>query len=242
MADRPKMIAVCLSEVHNFLNTGFLNELSAVAAPYGYGVTVFNSSLDFYWYQKDNKAPRACYRNIRFELFEAVFIICHSFHDDELVREIIRGAQACGVTVFLAGMEVPGCYTVVNDFEDGYKDLIRHVIRDHGARDTYYIAGMKDEPNSEGRLKCWQEVLEDFSLPFHTGMLAYGNYWSKPTVEVVRKLIRSRDKLPDAIFCANDAMAIAVCDTLRENGYQVPGTASSPGLTARPPPIWSGPT
>ena len=234
MADRQKMIAVCLSEVHNLLNTGFLNELSAAAAPFGYSVAVFNSSLDFYWYQKENKAPRACYRSIIYDLFDAVFIICHSFHDDDLVHDIVRGAQACGVPVFLAGMELPGCYTVVNNFEDGYKDLIRHVIREHGAKDTYYIAGIKDEPNSEGRLKCWQEVLEEFGLPFNPGMVAYCNYWGKPAVDVVRKLIRSRDKLPDAIFCANDTMAIAVCDTLRENGFQVPGDVIVTGFDGAP--------
>ena len=47
MAERQGMIAVCLSEVHNFLNTGFINELSGICAGLGWGVSVFNSSLDF---------------------------------------------------------------------------------------------------------------------------------------------------------------------------------------------------
>ena len=222
MADRQKCIAVCLSQVHNFLNTGFLNELSAAAAEEGYSVAVFNSSVDFYWYQQENRAPRACFRSIRYELFDLVFIICHSFHDDDLVREIVGGAQAHGVPVVLAGMQLPGCWSVVNDYEEGYKALLRHVIRDHDARDTCFIAGMKDEPNSEGRLKCYQEVLEECGLPFRPYQVSYGNYWSKPTAEIVRKIIRSRDRMPDAVFCANDAMAITVCDTLRENGIRVP--------------------
>ena len=221
MADRQKLIAVCLSQVHNFLNTGFLNELSRIAAEDGYGVAVFNTSLDFYWYQSENRVPRAVYRAIRYDLFDAFFIICHSFHDDGLIREIVSGAQQHNVPVILAGMELPGCWSVVNDFEEGYKDLLRHVIRDHNARDTYFIAGMKDEPNSEGRLKCYLDVLKEFKLPFRH-QVAYGNYWAKPAIEIVRKLIRSRNRLPQAIFCANDAMAIAVCDTLREEGFRVP--------------------
>ena len=234
MADRQKLIAVCLSQVHNFLNTGFLNELSRVAAADGYGVVVFNTSLDFYWYQNENKAPRAIYRAIQYDLFDAFFIICHSFHDDSLIREIVSGAQDHNLPVILAGMELPGCWTVVNDFEEGYKDLIRHVIRDHNAKDTYYIAGMKDEPNSEGRLKCYLDVLQEFNLPFRH-QIAYGNYWIKPAAEIVRKLIRSREKLPDAIFCANDTMAIAVCDTLREEGYRVPEDVIVTGFDGVPP-------
>ena len=234
MADRPKLIAVCLSQVHNTLNTGFLTELSDVFADYGYGVTVFNSSIDFYWHKKDNPIPRAGFRTIQYNLFDAIFIICHSFHDEDLVREIAEGAKAHNVPVILLGMELPGCWSVVNDIEEGYKSLLRHVIRDHNARDTFFLAGMKDEPNSESRLKCYREVLEEFGLPFLPSQLAYGNYWAKPAADITRKLIRSRDKLPDAIFCANDTMAIAVCDTLREEGFKVPQDVIVTGFDGMP--------
>ena len=49
MADRQKLIAVCLSQVHNYLNTGFLNELSRIGQPEGFGVDVFSTSLGFRW-------------------------------------------------------------------------------------------------------------------------------------------------------------------------------------------------
>lgn len=222
MADRQNLIAVCLSQVHNSLNMGFLNELSRIGEAEGFGVVIFNTSLDFYWYQEDNKVPRAGFRAIQYHLFDALVFICHGFHDDDLIKEIAAGAKVHNVPVFLAGMELPDCWTIVNNYEEGYKDLLRHVIRDHGARDTFYIAGIKDEPNSEGRLRCWQEVLEENNLPFDFGMFAYGDFWSKPAADIVRKLIRSRNKLPDAIFCANDFMAIAVCETLQEEGFKVP--------------------
>ncbi len=234
MADRQKLIAVCLSQVHNFLNTGFLNELSRIGIGKGFGVVVFNTSLDLHWYQGENKIPRAGFRSIQYHLFDALVFICHGFHDNELIKEIADGAKAHNVPVFLAGMELPGCWTIVNNYEEGYKELLRHVIRDHGARDTFYMAGIQDEPNSEGRMKCWREVLEENGLPFHSDMFAYGNFWAKPAVDIVRRLIRSREKLPDAIFCANDFMAIAVCDTLREEGFRVPEDVIVTGFDAMP--------
>ena len=234
MADRQKLIAVCLSQVHNFLNMGFLNELSRIGEAEGFGVVIFNTSLDFYWYQGENKIPRAGFRSIQYHLFDALVFICHGFHDDDLIREITDGAKAHNVPVFLAGMELPGCWTIVNNYEEGYKELLRHIIRDHGAKDTFFIAGIQDEPNSEGRLKCWEEVLEENNLPFDPGMFAYGDFWTKPAADVTRRLIRSRDKLPDAIFCANDFMAIAVCDTLREEGFRVPEDVIVTGFDGMP--------
>ena len=90
MADRQKLIAVCLSQVHSFLNTGFLSELGRAAAENGYGLSVFNSSLDYYWYNNENDAPRSTYRAIQYRLFDAVLIINHSFHDESLTGEIIE--------------------------------------------------------------------------------------------------------------------------------------------------------
>ena len=241
MADRQKLIAVCLSQVHNYLNTGFLNELSRIGIAEGFGVVVFNTSLDFYWYQGENKIPRAGFRSIQYHLFDALVFICHGFHDQDLIKEVADGAKAHNLPVFLAGMELPDCWTIVNNYEEGYKELIRHVIRDHGAKDTFYLAGIQDDPNSEGRMKCWQEVLEENNLPFSPNMFAYGNFWTKPAADVVRRLIRSREKLPDAIFCANDFMAIAVCDTLREEGFKVPDDVIVTGFDRMPAAYMSSP-
>ena len=234
MTEKPKLIGVCLSQAHSFPNTGFIHALSKVASAEGFGVALFNSSLDFFWHEKDNNAARAVYRAIQYDLFAAILIIYHTIHDDRLVSEIVQGAQEHQVPVICAGAELPGCWSIVNDYEQSFKSLLRHVIVDHGARDTFFMAGMKNEPNSEDRFRCYREVLEELGLPFRESQMAYGNYWSPPAREIVRKLIRNRKKLPRAIFCANDTMAVAVCDTLKENGFRVPGDVIVTGFDASP--------
>ena len=155
MSDKPKLIGVCLSQAHSFPNTGFINALSSVATAEGFDVALFNSSLDFFWHQKDNNAARAVYRSIQYELFAAILIVYHTIHDDQLVAEIVEGARKHQVPVICVGAELPGCWSIVNDYEPSFKSLLRHVITDHGARDTFFIAGMKNEPNSEDRFRCY---------------------------------------------------------------------------------------
>ena len=121
--DKPKLIGVCLSQAHNFPNTGFLNALNSAAAAGGYAVAVFNSSMDFSWQQKDNIAARAIYKTIRYELFSALLIIYHSMHDDELVSGLVQGAQEHGVPVICAGAELPGCWSIVGYlFHRGFEE------------------------------------------------------------------------------------------------------------------------
>ena len=53
-------------------------------------------------------------------------------------------------------------------------------------------------------------------------MVGYGEFWDKPAIEELNKLIEIRKRPPQAIICANDCMAIAVCTRLKELGYSVP--------------------
>lgn len=216
------VIGVCLSELHNYLNTGYVAELDRAARKCGSELIVFNSSLDFHWYQKDSRVARSIFHAISYDLFAGLVVISNSFHDEELFDEIVSNAAAHHVPVVSVGLPHAGCYNIVNDPGNAFKTLLRHVIRDHGARDTFFITGQEGEENSEFRLRCYREVLAEFGLPFLEENVASGKYWAQPAAAITLQLIQEREKLPDAIFCANDIMAISVCDTLKENGYRVP--------------------
>ena len=228
------VIGVCLSELHNLLNTGYVAELDRAARKSGSELIVFNSSLDFHWYQKDSRVARSVFRAINYGLFAGLVIISNSFHDEELFDEIVHNAAEHQVPVVSVGLPHAGCYNIINDPENAFKSLLRHVIRDHDARDTFFIAGQEGEENSEFRLRCYKEVLAEFGLPFREENFAWGKYWAQPAAAITLQLIQEREKLPRAIFCANDVMAIAVCDTLKENGFRVPEDVIVTGFDGTP--------
>jgi EAL domain-containing protein (putative c-di-GMP-specific phosphodiesterase class I)/DNA-binding LacI/PurR family transcriptional regulator/GGDEF domain-containing protein len=228
------VIGVCLSELHNLLNTGYVAELDRAARKAGGELIVFNSSLDFHWYEKDSRVARSIFNAIEYRLFAGLVIISNSFHDEELFDQIVADAAKQHVPVISVGQPHAGCYNIVNDPETAMKSLLRHVIGDHGARDTFFIAGREGEENSEFRLRCYKEVLAEFGLPFRQENVAWGKYWAQPAAAITLQLIREREKPPRAIFCANDVMAIAVCDTLKENGYRVPEDVIVTGFDGTP--------
>ncbi len=222
MADRQKLIGVCLSQAHHFLNEGFLSELESAAGKEGFRVVVFNSQLDFYWYKKENNVARSVYEIIDYGLFSALVIIYESFHDPQLLRRITEEARRHDTPVFCLGAVQSGCISVVNDYVPAFKQLLNHVIRDHGARDTFFISGIRDEPNSVLRLRCYRDVLEENGIPYLEENTDWGHYWDRPAAQIAERLIQTRNPLPQAVFCANDYMAVAVCDTFRAHGIRVP--------------------
>ena len=87
--------------------------------------------------------------------------------------------------------------------------------------DIGFIAGRKGEGNSEERIAVFRKILEEHDIPFRNDVFYYGDYWSDPTLKAVDDMIEG-NKVPRAIVCANDMMAIAAGAEFQRRGYKIP--------------------
>ena len=126
------------------------------------------------------------------------------------------------IPVFSVDGTVGGCYNMVMDYHDGFEQIVRHVVVGHGCRKVDMIAGFKGHPLSEERIQVYKKVLQENGIPFDEGRLWYGDFWDRPTRAAMKKLLEAGKELPDAIVCANDAMAVTVCSELNARGIRVP--------------------
>lgn len=234
VSDRPKLIGVCLSQAHTFLKEDFLCELERAARAEGYGILVFNSSMDWYWSRHGGNVTGCIYEMIRYDLLSALVILHGNIYDPEQLERMIRCAKAEKIPVLYLGGRHPLCTSIIDDYSEAFRELIRHVVRDHNVRDCFFIGGLKDEDNSRLRLQCWQEVMQEFGLPSGQEYYAYGNYLDTIALQVLHSLMEEREKLPRAIFCANDSMAAAVCDALKNKGIRVPEDVIVTGFDGTP--------
>ena len=222
MSEKRKMIAVCLSHSYEDSHSAFVSALCSNAAKRGWKLLFFNSFPDFSNQDKYDEGARSVFECINYEILDGMIIAASTFHDDALLRSIVQSCHTRHIPVVSKDTLLPGCAAVVPDSKESYKQLLNHVIRDHDIRDTFFIAGLENEEYSDSRIACYKEVLEENGLPVLPENIAYGNYWEGPTVSVTEKLISERDKLPGAIFCANDTMAHAVITCLKEHDIRVP--------------------
>ncbi len=217
-----KLIGVCLTKVHDDFRTDFLANFYKAASAENYKLIVFNSVTDMYKGDGYDEGAKSVFNLINYDMLDALVILYEAFYDVALRKEMIRAAQAKNVPVVLVHGSEEGCYCVISDYESTYEDLIRHVIRDHGAKDTFFMAGLKGEPASELRLGCYKRVLAENGIEFRDSMVDYGNYWDVPTEMAIERLTEGGKRPPRAIICANDTMAITVCDKLESMGYRIP--------------------
>ncbi len=94
------------------------------------------------------------------------------------------------------------------------------------------INGQEGIDASRDRLRGYRQALASYDIPFEEELVKPGNWEPSSGYEMTRQLM-ALDTPPDAIFCANDMMALGCYDALREMGLRIPGDVSVVGFDDR---------
>ncbi|MGN1101261.1 MAG: substrate-binding domain-containing protein, partial [Huintestinicola sp.] len=222
MINNKKTIGLCITKIHDRTRSEFTDYLFAAAKKLGYGLVVYNSFVDFYKKSQYLIGSKYVYDNIDYSILDAMIIMSETIFDKSIVDSVITRSKENNVPVLLIRGDAEGCISITDDYGEAYKQIIRHVIRDHGVRDTFFIAGNKENDiNTEKRLDCYKTVLEEEGLEFSPDNVDYGQYWDGPVKDIIDRLAAEK-RIPRAIFCANDVMAMAACTRLEKYGRSVP--------------------
>jgi hypothetical protein len=83
------------------------------------------------------------------------------------------------------------------------------------------MAGIPDNKFSDERIDAFRNVISEYGFIFDESMVSYGLFWAVPAAGEAKRIIAS-GQIPDAIFCANDIMAINVSKVFQQSGYSIP--------------------
>ena len=216
-----KLIAVCLTKIQDEVTYEFIDALYQTVKGSDYRLLLFNSFSDLYHQNVYDEGAKSIYQLLNYDLVDAVIIKADTINDHQVIRDLIARAKERQIPVILLNMKAEGCYSIVPSYENVFSQLIEHVIKVHDKRKLYFLSGSMGESNSMLREKIFRETLRDCGIDPQTAKVAYGEYWYGPAERAVENWIQSGD-LPEAIICANDAMAVAACKVLKRHQIRVP--------------------
>ncbi len=222
MIGKKKIIGLCISAVHTGFKADFVEMLNQEIIRDNFKLIVFNSLLSVYDGSIYDTGASSVYNIVDFDILDCLIIFDRGLINKQNGIEMIAKAKEKNVPVILINSENEGCFCVSDDYKTSYKNLIRHVIRDHGVRDTFFMGGYRWDPDTLDRLACYKKALGDENINFSDWMVGYGEFRDTTAREEIDRVIKERRKPPQAVFCANDIMAMAVCTRLKELGYRVP--------------------
>jgi len=110
----------------------------------------------------------------------------------------------------------------------GAEEAVRHLIN-LGHRQIAHIAGPDVVPSSISRLSGYRKALRAARLPVSDTLIQRGLFSVESGTMAMHALMRQR-RVPTAVFCANDLMAVGAIRALRSVGLQVPADVSVVGF------------
>jgi len=96
-----------------------------------------------------------------------------------------------------------------------------HYLYDLGHRNIAFVAGSLNETNGKDRLKGFKEAMHELGLECRKNCIVCGDFNKEKAYQEVGKLL-ALDERPTAIFCADDYMAIAAMQRIKEAGLAIP--------------------
>jgi LacI family transcriptional regulator len=107
---------------------------------------------------------------------------------------------------------------VLTDDEHGAYEATRYLL-DKGHRRVGLVGGA-ERPGLR-RMAGYRRALDEIGIPFHPELAVVGGWTRQGGKEGMSQLL-ALDERPDAVFCANDLMAIGAIDAARHVGLAIP--------------------
>ena len=216
-----KILVFCTSKIYKSRFCDFISSLNEELVKQNWRIMIFATESDLSTENKNDAGEKHIFELINFDIADTLLIDNSNLRDEALKTSLIEKAHKKNIPVVLLNGNRPECYNIAYNQEKGFEQICRHVIERHRITDLHFIAGTKNSPESNVRIQTFQSVLQENNITFNDSMVSYGDFWDLPAKKAVYKLIEE-NRLPKAIICANDKMAIAVAEAIKEKNLYCP--------------------
>ena len=135
-------------------------------------------------------------------------------------------------------MPMEGIPSILIDTEMGMKQILGHLIKDHGCRKIAFIKGVTGHFYSEERFKAYLRVLANYQIPYDENLvISTSDITHQEGIRGVHVLLDERELRPgvdfDAIASVSDILSIAALEELKSRGFQPPRDLAVVGFNNR---------
>jgi LacI family transcriptional regulator len=150
-------------------------------------------------------------------------VVMSPFTDGELLVDAVKGAAPLVLISAQAGSGADAAFGVDN--YAGAAAVTRHLLEE-GHRTIAYINGPAENLDAQERLRGFRDAHAEAGV--RPGPVLRGNFREESGFAAALLLLQKN--LPDAIFAANDAMALGCLHALRNAGVRIPDDVAVAGF------------
>lgn len=166
----------------------------------------------------------------KLDRYDGIIIAGSTIFSDEVVQSLIKRAEESGRPAVSLEKYSPSLINVAIDNKSAMKELLRHVITEHGYKRINYIAGVAGNVEALDRYAAYTETLAEYGIPFESERVFWGD-WLRATGErAVEAFWKSSLPKPEVIVCSSDKNALGAHVALTAMGLRVPQDVALTGF------------
>lgn len=218
-----KKIAVLACGWAQYFLYDFLQGVEKIAKENNADVYIFNcyDYVEFSGYP--NATGFSIYRLINYEEYDGIIILSDLIKNPrvlEMERQRILKSGKPAVSINLKLKDI-SCMRIDN--YTGFYELVTHLIKEHNARNLFYIDGNENSLDFTERRKAFRMALQDNQIELNRENIFTVEHSSfNYGYNAASEIFSSDRKLPDAIVCANDLIALGVLKAAAERNIKIP--------------------
>ena len=218
-----KRIAVLIGHPEEYSHKLFLNGFLEEALKLDHDVAVFSMYIKYQNTQARAFGDSSIFKLVSYDKFDCIVVLADTIQTKGVSEQIEEDLHANynGKVIFVD--QDSKYYPSINI--DNYapeKAVIDHLIEKHGMRDIAFLTGKSWHPHSIIRLNAYKDSLAEHGIEYNENRVFYGDFWYTSGESLADSLIKSSDKLPEAVACANDCMALGFAKVMTAAGYSIP--------------------
>jgi len=172
--------------------------------------------------QKYDAGEFNIYQLINFSKLDGVILLTNTISSPEITEQICGKVKKAGIPAVSIDNDLCGFYHIGIDNFSAMKKMTEHIIKHHGIKTINYISGPDDNPESILRTQAFKEVLTENNIEIDERRIFHGLFRGQDGREAIESFAKSKIDFPEAIICANDAMALSAAIELEKIGKRVP--------------------
>ncbi|MEV6425810.1 substrate-binding domain-containing protein [Streptomyces sp. NPDC051662] len=208
--DRTRTLGLVISDVLNPYFTSLARAVEEEARTLGYSVIIGNA----------DERPELQDHHVRTLLDRRIdgLLVSPTDRGSPLIRDAVRAATPLVfVDRWIPGVEVP---VVRSDGRAAIRDLVAHLLR-VGHRRLAIIAGPATTTTGSERVDAFRTALAGHGLALPDAYIGQGDFQAESGRRAAERFLDLPEP-PDAVFAADNLMALGALDAIRARGLSVP--------------------
>lgn len=200
-------IAVLIGGIAYEVQRYLLEGIMEYARDKGVSIFVFTCNGDIYKQSEYGIGEYNIYHLPKLQSYDGIIYSKYTIQNEEMGNKLADIIQCSGIPAISIEAEIEGMTRFYVDNQKAMGNMVSHLIKKHDAKKICYLSGPRQNYESRERLEGAKRSLEEFGKILDEENIYYGDFWVESGRQFVNQLI-DKQKIPDAIVCANDDMAI----------------------------------